>query len=226
MFIGHFGLGFGAKAVAPCTSLGTLFLAAQWIDLVWPTMLLLGLERVVIDTSLPGLTPLAFVHYPYTHSLLAVAGWALLFGGAYFALTRYARGAIVVTALVLSHWLLDLLVHRPDLPLAPGDGLRVGLALWQSAPALAVAIEVALFAAGAALFWRAFAQGATRGRRIGAVALIAALALIHAANLLGPPPPSVQAIAWVGQAQWLIVLAGYALDWRASPSLPAAARAA
>jgi len=214
MFIGHFGLGFGAKALAPHTSLGTLFLAAQWLDLVWPTLLLLGLERVVIDTSLPGLTPLAFVHYPYTHSLLAVAGWALLLGAVYFALTRYARGTVVVMALVLSHWLLDALVHRPDLPLAPGDPLRIGLGLWQSAPALSIAIEIALFAAGAALFWRAFARDETRGRRIGAVSLIAVLAVIHAANLLGPPPPSVQAIAWVGQAQWLLVLAGYALDWR------------
>jgi membrane-bound metal-dependent hydrolase YbcI (DUF457 family) len=220
MFIGHFGLGFAAKAAAPRTSLGTLFLAAQWIDLVWPTLLLLGVERVLIDPSLPGLTPLAFVHYPYTHSLVAVLGWSLLLGGAYFAVTRYARGALVVAALVLSHWLLDAIVHRADLPLSLDGAARIGLGLWQSAPAAAIAIEVLVFVAGVLLFWHAFAADASRGARWGVVALVAFLALIHLGNLYGPPPPSVQAIAWVGQAQWLLVLAGYALDRRPRAPLP------
>jgi hypothetical protein len=224
MFIGHFGLGFAAKAAAPRTSLGTLFLAAQWIDLVWPTLLLLGIESVRIDPALPGLTPLAFVHYPYTHSLLAVLGWALLLGGAYFAVTRYLRGALVVGALVASHWVLDAIVHRPDLPLGLDGAQRVGLGLWQSAPAAAIAIEVLIFVAGAFLFWRAFGAQASRGARWGAIALMALLALIHVGNLTGPPPPSVQAIAWVGQAQWLLVLAGYAIDRRPrAPLRPAAA---
>ncbi|MDZ7652049.1 MAG: hypothetical protein U5L03_05545 [Burkholderiaceae bacterium] len=223
MFIGHFGLGFAAKAVAPRASLGTLFLAAQWLDLVWPTLLLLGVERVIIDPSLPGLTPLAFVHYPYTHSLVAVLGWALLLGGAYFAATRYLRGAVVVGALVTSHWLLDAIVHRADLPLAFDGATRIGLGLWQSAPAAAIVLEVLVFVVGVALFWRAFAAQASRGARWGVVALVAFLALIHLGNLFGPPPPSVQAIAWVGQAQWLLVLAGYALDHRPRAPLPSGA---
>jgi membrane-bound metal-dependent hydrolase YbcI (DUF457 family) len=224
MFIGHFGLGFAAKPLAPRTSLGTLFLAAQWIDLVWPTLLLLGAERVAIDPALPGLTPLAFIHYPYTHSLAAVAGWALLLGGAYFAIARYVRGAVVVAALVASHWLLDALVHRPDLPLAFEGAARIGLGLWQSAPAAAVAIEVLVFMVGVLLFWRAFARDAARGARWGAATLIAVLGLIHLGNLFGPPPPSVQVIAWVGQAQWLLVLAGYAIDRRPrAPLRPAPA---
>lgn len=224
MFIGHFGLGFAAKPLAPRTSLGTLFLAAQWIDLVWPTLLLLGVERVIIDPALPGLTPLAFVHYPYTHSLAAVLAWALLLGGVYFALTRYARGAWVVGALVASHWLLDALVHRADLPLSFSGATRIGLGLWQSAPMAAIAIEVLVFVVGVLLFWRAFVRDASRRARWGAAALIAFLALIHLGNLFGPPPPSVQAIAWVGQAQWLLVLAGYAIDRRPrAPMRPAAA---
>jgi hypothetical protein len=214
MFIGHFGLGFAAKAAAPRTSLGTLFLAAQWLDLVWPTLLLAGVERVEIDLSLPGLTPLAFVHYPYTHSLAAVLGWALLLGGAYFLVTRYLRGAVVVSALVASHWLLDAIVHRADLPLSLDGAARIGLGLWQSAPVAAIALEVLIFIAGVQLFWRAFAADASRGTRWGVAALVAFLALIHLGNLFGPPPPSVQAIAGVGQAQWLLVLAGYALDRR------------
>jgi hypothetical protein len=128
---------------------------------------------------------------------------------------------------VLSHWLLDALVHRPDLPLAPGGTLRIGAGLWQSAPSLAIAIEVLIFVAGAALFWRTLGAGASRGVRLGTVLLIAFLAVIHVGNVFGPPPPSVQAIAWVGQAQWLLVLAGYALDWRgrAAPAPAASARA-
>ncbi|MCU0939279.1 MAG: hypothetical protein MUC86_09050 [Burkholderiaceae bacterium] len=214
MFIGHFGLAFGARRLAPRTSLGTLFLAAQWLDLVWPTLLLLGIERVLIDPALPGLTPLLFVHYPYTHSLVAALGWALLLGGAYFALTRYARGAWVVGALVASHWLLDAIVHRADLPLTVGGAARIGMGLWQSAPAAAIGVEVLLFIAGVALFWRALGRGASRGQRIGTALLVAFLVLIHLGNLTGPPPPSVQAIAWVGQAQWLLVLAAYAIDRR------------
>jgi membrane-bound metal-dependent hydrolase YbcI (DUF457 family) len=223
MFIGHFGLGFAAKAAAPRTSLGTLFLAAQWLDLVWPTLLLLGIERVLIDPSLPGLTPLLFVHYPYTHSLMAALAWALLLGGAYFALTRYARGALVVGALVTSHWLLDAIVHRADLPLSLDGGARIGLGLWQSAPAAAIAIELLIFVVGVLLAWRAFARDASPGARWGTVALVAFLALIHLGNLFGPPPPSVQAIAWVGQAQWLLVLAGYAIDRRPRVPLRSAA---
>lgn len=223
MFIGHFGLGFAAKAAAPRTSLGTLFLAAQWIDLVWPTLLLLGVERVLIDPSLPGLTPLAFVHYPYTHSLAAVLGWALLLGGAYFALTRYTRGALVVGALVASHWLLDAIVHRADLPLSLDGAARIGLGLWQNSPVAAIAIEVLVFVAGVLLFWRAFAADASRGARWGTAALVAFLALVHLGNLFGPPPPSVQAIAWVGQAQWLLVLAGYVIDHRPRAPLRSAA---
>jgi hypothetical protein len=224
MFIGHFALGFAAKPLAPRTSLGTLFLAARWLDLVWPTLLLAGVERVIIDPSLPGLTPLAFGHYPYTHGPAAVLGWALLLGGAYFAITRYVRGAWVVGALVASHWALDAIVHRADLPLAFEGAALIGSGLWQSAPAAAIAIEVLLFGAGVVLFRRAFAADASRGARWGAATLVAFLALIHVGNLFGPPPPSVQAIAWVGQAPWLLVLAGYAIDRRPrAPLRPAPA---
>ena len=129
MFIGHFALGFAAKRAAPQTSLGTLFLAAQFVDLVWPTLLLLGVERVEIDPALSG-APLVFVHYPISHSLLGAIGWAALVGAAYFAVSRERRGAWVVALLVVSHWLLDLVVHRPDLPLLFAGGPTLGLGLW------------------------------------------------------------------------------------------------
>lgn len=210
MFIGHFGLGFGAKAAAPRVSLGWLLLAAQFIDLLWPTLLLLGIERVSIVPGATRVTPLLFEHYPVSHSLLAVLGWAVALGGLYFRLRRDRVGALVVAALVLSHWLLDAVVHRPDLPLFPGSEALVGLNAWASLP-LTLAIELPLFALGVWLYARATVPLDARGHW-GFVGLVAFLLAIYAANLLGDPPPSATAIAWAGHAQWLLVLWGYWID--------------
>lgn len=209
MFIGHFGIGMGAKAAAPRPSLGTLFLAAQFIDLLWPTLLLLGLERVEIAPGITRMTPLDFIAYPYTHSLLAVLGWGALLGGVYLWVRKDRRGALVLALAVVSHWVLDLLVHRPDLPLWPG-GPRVGMGLW-NLPALAIPLELVLFGAGAWLYLTRTAPTDRTGR-YAAPALIAALLLIHAANLFGPPPEQVEAIAWAGHLQWLFVAWAYWAD--------------
>jgi len=220
MFIGHFGAGFAAKAIAPRLSLGTAFLAAQFIDLLWPTFLLLGWESVRIAPGATAVTPLVFEHYPLTHSLLAVLLWALALAGGYAWLRQQARSALVLGVLVVSHWLLDALVHVPDLPLAPGDSLQVGLGLWQS-KAATLAVEIPLFALGVWLYARS-----TRARdgigRWGLVGLVTLLAVIHAGNLFGPPPPDVGALAWVGQAQWLLVAFGYWVDAHRWSRLPGA----
>lgn len=220
MFLGHFGAGFAGKAAAPRVSLGTLFLAAQFLDLLWPTLLLAGLERVEIAPGATRVTPLDFVHYPISHSLLAAALWGLAIGGVFWLVRRSARGAPVVGALVVSHWLLDLVVHRPDLPLVPG-GARLGLGLWHSLPATLV-VELAVFAVGLALYLRR-TRARDRAGSLGLWALVAFLLLIYAANLLGPPPPSVAAIAWAGQAQWLLVAWAYWLDRRRESIAPPAA---
>jgi hypothetical protein len=210
MFIGHFGVGFGAKHLAPRVSLGTLFLAAQFIDLLWPTLLQLGVERVRIAPGATAVTPLDFEHYPVSHSLLAVAGWASLIGGAHFLLRRCRREAVLVGVLVVSHWLLDLLVHRPDLPLLPAGGPKVGLGLWSSLP-LTVLVEVPMFLFGVWLYARCTIAADARGRW-GLWSLVVALLAIHAANLFGSPPPGVAAIAWAGQLQWLLVLWAWWVD--------------
>jgi membrane-bound metal-dependent hydrolase YbcI (DUF457 family) len=164
---------------------------------------------VRIAPGITAVTPLDFEHYPYTHSLLAAVLWALGFAILYVALTRHRRGACVVFLLVVSHWLLDLVVHRPDLPLYPGSA-RLGFGLWDSLPSTLVA-EFGLFATGAVLYSRCTKARDRTGT--GALwALLALLAAIQLANVLGPPPPSVAAIAWVGQAQWLLVLWGYWID--------------
>lgn len=210
MFIGHFGIGFGAKAAAPRASLGTLFLAAQFIDLLWPTLLLLGVERVRIEPGATAVTPLVFEHYPVSHSLLAVAAWALLLALAYRFLRQDRRGAWVIGLAVLSHWLLDSVVHQPDLPLYPGSAVLAGLTLWDSLPAT-LALELPLFVAGLWLYLKA-----TRPRdgigTWGLVGLVGLLLAIYAGNLAGPPPPNVTAIAWAGQLQWLLVLWAYWVD--------------
>jgi hypothetical protein len=211
VFIGHFGVGFAATRVVPRVSLGLLFLAAQFIDLLWPTLLLLGVERVAIAPGITIVTPLDFQHYPVSHSLLGVGGWAVLVGGAYLVVDRRAiREAVLLALLVVSHWLLDLIVHRPDLPVTFTGDARLGLGLWNSMAATLL-VEGAIFIAGVWLYTRA-----TRAR--GAVGrwalwgLVAFLLVVYAANLLGDPPPSTTAIAWIGHAQWLLVLWGFWID--------------
>jgi membrane-bound metal-dependent hydrolase YbcI (DUF457 family) len=168
MFLGHFAVGFGAKQFAPRASLGTLFLAAQFIDLLWPTLVLLGVERVRIAPGITAVVPLDFEHYPISHSLFAVVGWALLFGAVYFLIRRDRRTSLVLGFAVLSHWLLDWLSHRPDLPLFPGSA-RVGLGLWQSLPATLI-VELGLFVVGVALYRYATRAADRTGRwALGAV---------------------------------------------------------
>ncbi len=210
MFLGHFGVGFGAKAAAPKTSLGTLFLAAQFTDLLWPSLLLVGLEKVEIVPGITSVTPLDFTNYPITHSLIAVLMWAALFAGAYYALRKYPKGAWICGAAVLSHWVLDLLTHRPDLPLVPGGATRVGLGLWNSLPATLV-VELGIFAIGVWLYLRS-TRPLDRTGTIALWSLVGFLVVIYFSNIFGPPPPSMIAIAVVGHAGWLLVIWAYWID--------------
>ena len=151
MFLGHFAAGLAAKKLTPYTSLGTLLLSAQLLDLIWPTLLLLGHERVRIAPGTTAVTPLDFVSYPWSHSLAMAVVWALLFSGVYALIRRYPRGAAVALGLVLSHWVLDVVTHRADLPLIPFGGPVVGLGLWHSMPAT-VAVEALMFTLGLYLY--------------------------------------------------------------------------
>lgn len=209
MFIGHFAVGFAAKKLSPQVSLGTLFLAAQFIDLLWPTFLLLGWEQVRIAPGMPG-PPLEFNHYPISHSLLLVCVWAVLFSGMYVLLKRNQCAAVVLGLAVLSHWMLDLLVHYPDLPLYPGDAVRLGWRGW-AYPRLEMIIEMSFFALALWLYWRS-TRAVDRTGQWALWSLVAMLIVIQMANSFGPPPPSVTAIVWAGQAQWLLIAWGYWVD--------------
>jgi len=210
MFIGHFGLAFAARRSTPRLSLGTAFLAAQFLDLLWPTLLLVGAESVRIQPGATAVTPLLFEHYPWSHSLLMTIAWSIAVGVIYGAMRGNLRGAVIVGLLVLSHWLLDALVHEPDLPLAPGVGTLVGLGLWNSRAGTLLA-EVPIFLIGVWLYGRG-TRALDRIGTFGLVGLVLFLVLVYAANLSGPPPPGVTAIAWVGQAQWLLVAWAYWVD--------------
>lgn len=210
MFIGHFAVAFAAKRVAPEVSLGTLFLACQLADLVWPTLVLFGIERFEIKPGITAVTPLDFVHYPYSHSLVAMLGWGAALGAGYFAAKRNLRAATLLGAVVLSHWVLDFVSHRPDMPLTLGGSERFGLGLWNSLAATAL-VESAFFAACFFLYLRTTRPLDGTGKWALA-GLIGFLAIIYVANLFGPPPPSVAAVAWSAQAIWLLIAWGYWVD--------------
>jgi len=193
MFIGHYAVGLASKRLAPRASMGVLIAAPILLDLLWPVFLLLGREHVAIGTSSNPFLRLEFNYYPFSHGLIAVVGWAILFASLYLGLTRYVEGAVVVWAGVISHWLLDYIVHRPDLPLYVG-GREVGLALWNHR-AITIAVELVMFALGIWLYLRQ-----TRAKdKIGTFAFWAFVAVLLAgfgAVVFGPPPPqSVKKIA-------------------------------
>ena len=153
MFIGHFGVGFGAKKIDTRPSLGTFFLAAQFADLLWPFLLILGIEKVEIKPGISAMNPLDFVHYPFTHSLLFIIIWGVLFGAVYFFFKKNLKSAILLGVLVVSHWVLDLIVHIPDLPLYPGSALKVGFGLWNSIAATVI-VEGLIFLGGVYLYFK------------------------------------------------------------------------
>ena len=209
MFIGHLGVGLAVKRVAPGPSLGTALLAAQWADGIWPVFVLLGLEHVEIKPGITKVTPLDFVSYPYSHSLLADAVWAALFAVVYGTLRKDWRGAGWLAALVMSHWVLDVVAHRPDMPTWPG-GAKLGLGLWNSV-AGSLVVECALYGAGIWVYVQA-----TRARdALGGVlfwTFVIVLGGIYVASVFGPPPPSERALAFTGIAAWLFVAWAYWID--------------
>ena len=215
MFLGHYGLALAAKRAAPRTSLGTLVFAAQFLDELWPLLVLAGVERVRIVPGLMAASPLDFVYYPWSHSLLMAAIWSALVGGVYFAVRRYGPGAWVVGLAVLSHWLLDVPVHRPDLPLWPGASApRVGLGLWNSVSAT-YAIELGLLALGVLVYVRA-TRALDRVGSWGLWALVAVLLLSYF-GAGGAPPPSERALALTTLAIWLFPLWAYWVDRHREP---------
>lgn len=203
MFIGHAAVGFASKAAAPRASLGWLLAAPFLLDLLWPVFLLLGIERASIERGPNAFLNFSFDSYPWSHSLAMAIVWAILYG----VLAHFFSGSASVgwvSALgVVSHWICDAVVHRPDLPLWPGSSVFVGMGLWNSVPGT-LAVELPMFAAGIWLYTRATSPKDGVGRWVLA-ALVAFFLVAYAGAAFGPPPPSMTAVAVTTLALALLV---------------------
>jgi len=210
MFIGHFGAGLAGKKAAPGVSLGTMFLAAQFLDLIWPVFILTGIEKVKIIPGLTAANPLEFTYYPYSHSLLMVIVWAALFGLLYYSLKKNLYNAIVVGGLVVSHWVLDLIVHIPDLPIFPWGNFKVGMGLWNF-EIISVILELLIFSGGI-YFYLSCTRAKNKKGSFGFQGLIIFLSVVYFMNIFSPPPPSVEAIGYAGFLQWLFIPWAFWID--------------
>ena len=201
MFVGHLAVALGAKKVEPRVPLWGLVAASYGIDLLWPLLLLAGLEVVRVDPGNTAFTPLAFESYPWSHSLFMTLLWGILAGTAAYMALKQVRIAWIVTAVVVSHWLLDFLTHMPDLPLWPGGPL-VGLGLWDSILGTMV-VEGGMFALAVALYLRW-----TKPKdKVGSWAfwgLVALAGLMWASQPWAPPAPSAMAVGVAGLLMWVL----------------------
>ncbi|MGA2183062.1 MAG: hypothetical protein ABSH47_08540 [Bryobacteraceae bacterium] len=205
MLIGHYGAAFALKSAERRVSLGVLFVATQFVDILWIVLVLAGVEKVRLAPGGPAAAPIEFTAYPWSHSLVMSVVWA----AAAFLLVRllpiykgprHTRAALVVAACVLSHWFLDLPMHRPDLPVG-FHGPYVGFGIWNN-PTLGILVEAAVLIAG---FWiyRRKAQRTNYGLLVLALFLLVVLLI----NTYGPPPQNVAALASSGLAFYIFVAA-------------------
>lgn len=192
MFVGHYGPSFLAKRLAPGVSLWVLFVAVQLLDVAWACFVFLGVERVRIVPGFTATNALDLYYMPYTHSLPGALAWAAGAALLYRALTGSSRGSVMVGTAVFSHWPLDFLVHRPDLPLYD-DAAKVGLGLWDY-PYVTLLIEAALLFGAMGLYLAASRQR-TRPARYAIPVFGAAMLVMQASMLFTPPPPSDRAMA-------------------------------
>jgi len=198
MFIGHYGIAFALKRAEPKLSLGTLFIAVQFPDLLWGIFLLLGWEHARIVPGYTAVTPLEFLNYPISHSLVGVISWSVVAAALYYSwptrdTSRHWQAAAVVGLAVFSHWPLDVLVHLPDLPLMGTDSTKLGFGLWNNRVAT-LAAEALVFGAGLALY---VARGSHRHPVRAGRILVVVLLLVgtYLASVYGPPPPSMTIVA-------------------------------
>jgi CRP-like cAMP-binding protein len=186
MFIGHFGLSFAAKKAAPKVSLGTLFIATQFVDILWPFLLVFHVEKMAIVPGYTKVNAFEFLYFPYTHSLLMGVVWGALVGGIYWLFKRDTPGALIVGLCVLSHWFFDLVVHTADLPLTPFGDYKVGFGLWNNLAATLI-IETAIFLAGTYVY-ATFTKAKNKIGSWGLWTLVILLLVISLYNTFGPAP--------------------------------------
>jgi hypothetical protein len=220
MFVGHYGVSFAAQRIHRDIPLWVLFVAVQLLDVFWAPFIMLGIERMRIVPGITASNPLDLYYMPYTHSLVAAVLWSAA-GYAGYRLWHRAKGAVPGSALlvglaVFSHWVLDFVVHRPDLPLYD-DAAKVGLGLW-SRPVLAFGLEAALLFGGMWMFWRG--RG---GPKMGLIGFGVIMLGVQGLVFFGPPPPSPGAAAVTALVAY-VVFAAFVAWWESRH--PAGNRAA
>lgn len=201
MFIGHYGVAYAIKRWRPSISLFVLFLAVQVLDIAWSVFVMLGIEKVRIVPGITRTNPLDLYYMPYTHSLVGALAWSLGCAAGYALVARRAivSGALVGLA-VFSHWVLDLVVHRPDLALYD-DTAKVGLGLWNY-PWIAFSLEIALVVLGLALYLQG-RRGRDRIGRYGPWVFVVLLIGVQATVFFGGAVGSPTQAAVVALASYL-----------------------
>lgn len=195
MFIGHFGVAFGLKRLAPRASLAKLVAATAWADILWTIFLLLGWEHVRISAGDTKWTPLDLYDYPWSHSLWLLIIWALLLAALYQTSRHNWHGALAIGIGVVSHWVLDWVTHRADMPLYP-YGPRYGLGLWNSIAGTFV-VEFVVFFAGVGLYaWST--RALDRWGPWGFWTYVAVLLAVFIGDRFSTTPQSVTSLAWTG----------------------------
>jgi hypothetical protein len=214
VFVGHFAVAFVAKRAAPRLSLPLLFAAVSFLDILWPLFIVVGIEHSRIVPGITRASPLDLYDIPWSHSLVTSLGWSVLFALPLFV-WRGVRDGVVVAACVFSHFVLDLVTHRPDLPLAPGSEVRFGWGLWNQL-ATSIVIEAILFVGAAAVYLRG-TQASGKMGTIGLAALVGVLLVGWLSGPFGPPPPNIDVVAWSALFMIpVILLWSWAID-RARP---------
>jgi hypothetical protein len=220
MFLGHYGVAFALKRAEPKLSLGTLFVAAQLLDLLWGIFVLLGWEHARIVPGNTAVTPLEFWDYPISHSLIGALAWSIVAAACYYSwptrdTTRHWQAAALVGLAVFSHYPLDVLVHLPDLPITGNDSAKLGLGLWNHPVATMVA-ELLVFGLGLAVYLAL--RSKRHPVRAGRLAILVIVLLgTYFASVYGPLPPNMTAVA-VSDIGFILVVAALAAwaDRRAS----------
>ncbi len=201
MFVGHYGVSFAAKRGDRSIPLWVLFVAVQLLDVFWSLFVFVGIEKVRIVPGITASNPLDLYYMPYTHSLVAALLWSL---GAYVAYRASHRAALLVALAVFSHWVLDLVVHRPDLPLYD-NAAKVGLGLWNY-PARAFLLEVAMLFGGMFLYLSS-TTAMTRLGRYGIPVFGVVMLAVQAFVFFGPPPSSDRAAAVTALGAYVVFAA-------------------
>jgi hypothetical protein len=207
MLIGHYAPAFVLARTRPAPPLWVLFLAVEAVDILWSVLVLAGVERVRVVPGFSASNALDLYYMPYSHSLAATIAWALLAALAWWLATRSRPAAVVIGVAVASHFVGDLIVHLPDLPLAAGDGPKLGLGLWRWR-FLALAVEGGLFVAAGIFWWR------ERGGMRGAI-LVGVMAVVLVVSFFVPTPPTPAAMAATGLG--LYAALALAAAWNGGP---------